>query len=199
MLRTLANCSSALVVALEYRLAPEHPYPAGLEDAYRAVLWLAASGDGIGGDRTRIAVAGDSAGGNLSAALCQLLRERAGPRLLAQLLLYPNVGNSRDTISWQTLGTKSFPTIESMQRVLRLYLPAGGPGVDDPLVSPLRGDLRGLPPGLVLVGGSDPLKDEGRAYADKLRTAGVEAGFSNFPLLRTALSSSSRIGRIIPR
>jgi acetyl esterase len=181
MVRSLANASGAVTVALEYRLAPESPFPTGLEDCYAALTWIAKNGASIGGDPDRIAVSGDSAGGNLAAAVALLARKRSGPRLSALLLLYPNVGNSTETGSWKALGTGGFPTIVGMHEALDRYLPANGPTPLDPLVSPLQADLHGLPPALVIVGGRDPLKDEGHAFAEKLRAAGVTSGYIEYP------------------
>jgi acetyl esterase len=126
-------------------------------------------------------VSGDSAGGNLAAAVALLARDRGGPPLRAHLLFYPNIGNATDTASWKALGSSGFPSTADMDRALRLYLRPGGATALDPLVSPLRADLHALPPGLVVVGGQDPLKDEGHAYADKLRAAGVQSGYLEYP------------------
>jgi acetyl esterase len=181
MVRALANRSGALVVAVSYRLAPENPFPAGLDDCHAVASWLAANAAEIGGDATRLAVSGDSAAARLPPALAAMLRDRGGPQLRAQLLLYPNVGNAMDTDSWRVLGGGHFPTVVDMQRALQFYLAEGAATARDPRVSPLEGDLRGLPPTLVITAGNDPLKDEGRAYALKLRAAGGQAGFVEYP------------------
>jgi acetyl esterase len=172
MIRALANRSGALVLSLDWRLAPEHPFPAGLEDAFAALQWLAVRGAKIGADGRRIAIAGDSAGGALAASLAIVARVRGGPSIAGQILYYANVGNAIDTRSWSQFGDTHFPTRDVMTRVLQLYVPEGGERLQDPLVAPLRGDLHGLPSALVITGEMDPLKDEGRAYAEKLNASG---------------------------
>jgi acetyl esterase len=172
--RALANGARALLIAVDYRLAPEHPFPAALEDAYAALQWAGSHASDIGGDARRIAIAGDSAGGNLATAAALLARDRRGPALAAQVSMYANLGNGFDTPSWRELGEKSYPTRKVMSDVMAAYVPAGVQGTD-PLVAPLRAGLRGLPATLVQVGEADPLRDENRAYADKLRAAGVDA------------------------
>lgn len=181
LIRGLANRSGALVLSLDWRLAPEHPFPAGLDDAYAALEWLASNGAEIGADGNRVAIAGDSAGGSLSAALTIAARERGGPAIAAQLLLYPNAGNAMDTASWAELGNQYFPTFDVMTRVLRLYVPEGGEQVRNPLVSPLQADLHGLPTALVITGELDPLRDEGEAYAEKLSASGVATKSTRYP------------------
>jgi acetyl esterase/lipase len=172
--RRLASRSQAAVVSVAYRRGPEHPYPAAIEDAYLAIQWVAAVGRQHGADPTRLAVAGDSAGANLATVVALLCRDRHGPTLSFQALAYPV------TDHWQA-GRASYDryadgftlTRAFMTWAFQQYLPHG---VDraDPYVFPLRAtDLSGLPPALVVTAEFDPLRDEGRAYVQRLRAAGV--------------------------
>jgi acetyl esterase len=178
--RALANSLSAIVIAVDYRLAPEHPFPAGAEDGYAVLAWASTNADQLGGDAARIAVAGDSAGGNLATVMAMLARDRRGPGLVAQLLMYPSVGNKMDTPSWQQLGDRNFPTRQVMQNVLAAYVPQGM-GACDSLIAPLWADLQGLPATLLQVGEQDPLRDEGSDYATQLAAAGVSATAIVYP------------------
>ena len=181
MLRALANRSGALVLSLAYRLAPEAPFPEGLEDTFAALTWLKANAQALGGDEHRMLVCGDSAGGNLAAAVCLLARERSGPRIAGQVLFYPNLDGIGDTASWASLGDRYFPTRAAMEFTLQCYVPGPIEYRHNPLVAPLRAALHGLPPALVISAGLDPLKDEGRAYALKLQEAGVAARETLYP------------------
>lgn len=178
--RAIANGTQALVAAVDYRLAPEHPYPAGLDDVCAALSWLAAHGAQIGGDGNAIVVCGDSAGGNLAAAAAMLARDHGGPKVLAQWLMYACLGSARDTASWQQFGDTNFPTRTDMQNLMASYLPPGV-AADAPLVAPLCGRLDGLPPALLQVGEFDPLRDENVAYAQALQRAGCDAQSSIYP------------------
>ncbi|WP_087945236.1 alpha/beta hydrolase [Pseudomonas synxantha] len=173
MLRALANRSDCTVVSLDYRLAPEAPFPAGLEDTYAALQWLAVHGGEIGGDPQSIIVAGDSAGGNLAAAVCLMARDQGGPRVKAQVLLYANTGNYGETESWKKLSDRRFPTRDVMELVLQCYVPESPTQHHAPMTAPLRAELEALPPALIITAEFDPIKDEGALYAQKLRAAGV--------------------------
>jgi len=165
--RRLANATGALVVSVDYRLAPEHRFPAALEDCEAATAWLADHADQLGGDATRLVVAGDSAGGNLAA--CVALRARAvGPPLAAQVLVYPVCDAARDTASYRENGDGYLLTADDMAWFWECYLgPDGDPA--DAFASPLRAaNLGGLPPALVITAEFDPLRDEGEAYARRL-------------------------------
>ena len=180
--RLLCRDVHAVVVSVDYRLAPEHPYPAGLQDCLAATRWAAEHVDELGGDADRLAVAGDSAGGNLSAAVCLSLRE-TGPRIAAQLLIYPAVDFDEDGAYASRVdnGEGYFLTAEDMRWFGQQYLPEG---VDrrDPLASVLHAtDLAGLPPAVVGTAEYDPLRDEGEAYADALEAAGVPVVRHRFP------------------
>ncbi|WP_426318151.1 alpha/beta hydrolase [Pseudoduganella sp. R-43] len=172
--RAIANRSGALVIAVDYRLAPEHPFPAGLDDVYAALEWLAKEGGSIGGDPQRMAVCGDSAGANLVAGAAILARDRRGPGIGAQWLMYPALDNRMDTASWHAYGEKNFPTRAMNMKVLAAYVPCGM-DANAPLLAPMWARHEGLPATLVQVGEHDPLRDEGVAYAQALKDAGVDA------------------------
>jgi acetyl esterase len=170
----LALGSGALVVAIDYRLAPEHPFPAAVEDCLAAYRWLRSHGREIGADPTRVAVAGDSAGGNLAAVVSQQVAAAGEPPPTAQALIYPAVDFVLDTPSHRDLEDGHIIPRDRILWYADQYLPAG---VDrlDPRASPLRArDLAGQPPTLVVTAGFDPLRDEGRAYAKALRAAKVD-------------------------
>jgi acetyl esterase len=170
MARHLCDTTRTIVVAVDYRLAPEHPFPAAVHDALDTVRWIHAHAEDLGGD-TRVAVAGESAGGNLAAVAAQLLRDE-GVDLAAQFLIYPVTdltGSHRSRTEFAGGPFIDAPTLDWFER---LYVP-GGSDLMDPRLSPLRGDLHGLPPTVLVTAEVDPLRDEGEAYADALRAAGV--------------------------
>ncbi len=171
--RQLANKAGAVVVSVDYRLAPEHPFPAPPEDSYAATRWVADNAGGLGGDATRIAVAGDSAGGNLAAVVALMARDRGGPALVHQLLIYPAVDAPSDNTSYRDNAKDYLLTAEMMDWFWNHYRGAGATD-RHPLACPLRAaSLRGLPPALVFTAEFDPLRDEGEAYAARLREEGV--------------------------
>jgi acetyl esterase len=169
--RRLAERLPAVVLSVEYRRAPEHPFPAAVEDAVAATRWALAHADSLGGDPGRVAVAGDSGGGNLAAVVCQQLRDARGPQPVAQLLLYPNVARGGDQPSAREFGHLPFLSLSDMGWYTRNYVPKGT-DLGDPRISPAEGDLAGLPPALVVTAGVDPLHDSGRSYAEALGSAG---------------------------
>jgi acetyl esterase len=169
--RRLADRLPAVVLSVEYRRAPEHPFPAAVEDAAAAVRWALVHAGELGGDRGRVAVAGDSGGGNLAAVVCQLLRDEHGPQPVAQLLLYPNVSRGADQPSARDFGHLPFLRLADMAWYTRQYVPRGT-DLADPRISPAEGDLAGLPPALVVTAGVDALRDSGRDYAEAIRAAG---------------------------
>lgn len=176
----LADQIPAVVVAVDYRLAPEHPYPAALEDTYATLEWLAGAAGELGVDPARIAAAGDSAGGNLSTALALLTRDRGGPPLRFQFLDVPVTDDRLDTPSMKAF--TDTPMWNRSDAVLswRYYL--GGDGEAPPYAAPMRaGDLSGLPPAFVTVCEFDPLRDEGIAYAQRLVQAGVPTELHLYP------------------
>jgi len=168
----LAQALDAVVVSVEFRRAPEHPFPAAVEDAVAGVRWALAHAAELGGDPDRVVVAGDSGGGNLAAVACQQLRDAGGPQPAAQLLLYPSVAAGVDWPSVAAHGTSPFLSLADMGFYTRGYVPRGTP-LTDPRISPLEGGLAGLPPALVVTAELDALRDSGGAYAAGLADAGV--------------------------
>ena len=172
--RLIASDSGCAVASVEYRLAPEHKYPAALEDAYAAVVALAGStGRAAQVDGTRLAVAGDSSGANLAAALCLLARDRGGPQLRLQVLLYPALQAAFDTPSWQEYGTGYRVSRVEMAWYWQNYLRGDGDRTDAYACPLASGDLRGLPEALIVTADCDPLRDDGETYGARLREAGV--------------------------
>ncbi|WP_374439316.1 alpha/beta hydrolase [Pseudomonas panipatensis] len=173
--RRLALASGAAVVSVAYRLAPEAPFPAAPEDCYRATCDLHARAAELGIDASRLAIAGDSAGGNLAIAVARLARQRGGPRIAALCLFYPVTDQACDSASYREFAEGYFLEAQMMQWFWRQYLPAAT-AHDEALVSPLRADdLAGLPPTCVFSAEFDPLRDEGEAFARRLLDCGVEA------------------------
>jgi acetyl esterase/lipase len=172
--RHLAALSGCAILSVEYRLAPEHPFPAGLEDCMATTSWVVAHAGGLGLDPSRIGVGGDSAGGNLAACVARIARERGGPPLRFQLLVYPITDlASLDTLSYLANADGFYLSRRSMEYFRDQYVPDAASRTD-PSVSPLRAaDLRGLPPAFVVTAEFDPLRDEGDAYARRLQDAGV--------------------------
>lgn len=172
--RFLAAESRALVVSVDYRLAPEHPWPAAPDDAFAAYRWVREHAAELGVDAARISVAGDSAGGNLAAVVCRDAKLAGVPLPKAQALVYPATDLRRTMASHRTFAEGFLLTAREIQWFMDRYVPRGGDDLDHPRASPLSAeDLAGLPPALVVTAGFDPLRDEGRAYADRLEAAGV--------------------------
>ncbi|GAA3463587.1 alpha/beta hydrolase [Saccharothrix longispora] len=168
--RALANAVPCQVITVGYRLAPEHRFPAAVDDCRAAVGWIAANAAELGVDPDRLAVAGDSAGGNLAAAVTL---DRAGPALAAQVLVYPNTDHRGDTGSMRENDDPAAFNRRSVAWYWGHYLARPEDGLD-PSASPLLAeDLSGLPPALVITAEHDPLRDEGERYAERLREAGV--------------------------
>lgn len=171
--RSLSSRSGCVVVSVDYRLAPEHPFPAALHDCVSAVRWVVANGGEIGADPEHLAVAGDSSGGNLAAATCLALRDDDGPPIAFQLLVYPVLAFSFDTASYRENSEGYYLTAASMRWFSDHYL--GRPeDATDPYAAPLMADdLTGLPPAHIVTAEFDPLRDEAEAYAARLADAGV--------------------------
>ena len=177
----IAQRAGVIVVALDYRLAPEHPFPAAVDDCVAAYRWLRAHAAELGGDPARVAVAGDSAGGNLSAVVSQEAAKAGIPVPSCQVLIYPAVDFSFDTESHRDLVDGHVIPRDRIAWYTEQYVPKGADPAD-PQLSPLRaGDLRGQPPALVISAGFDPLRDEAHAYAERLRAAGVEVVDREYP------------------
>jgi acetyl esterase len=171
--RRLANEAQCSVVAVDYRLAPEHPFPAAVEDCAAALTWLANNADACRIDATQIAVGGDSAGGNLAAVLALMGRDGTVPQSMFQALLYPAVDLTMSTESYKRITDGMPVTAKTMRYFVDHYTPEEAARTDwraSPLLAP---SLRGAPPALVLTCGHDPLCDEARQYADRLEREGV--------------------------
>jgi acetyl esterase len=179
--RFLAANAGVQVLAVDYRLAPEHPFPAAAEDAFAAFAWARDNATRFGIEPDRIAVGGDSAGGNLAAVAALAARDESGPMPAMQLLIYPVTETGRELPSRRTFAEGFLLTRRDMAYYEDRYLP---PGTDrnDPRVSVLQADdLAGLPPAYVATAGFDPLRDEGDAYAERLREAGVPVTLHRHP------------------
>jgi len=204
--RRLAARLPAVVLSVEYRRAPEHPFPSAVEDAVTATRWALAHATELGGDPDRVAVAGDSGGGNLAAVVCHQLRDAGGAQPAAQVLLYPNVSRGADQPSVQAFGHLPFLTLADMAWYTRNYVPRGT-DLADPRISPAEGDLRGLPPALVVTAGVDPLHDSGRDHAAALRAAGGRAEWLDLPdlphgfahLVALAPAADAALDRVLER
>jgi acetyl esterase len=180
--RCLCADTGSLVISVGYRLAPEDVFPAAVDDCYAAFEWAAREAAGLGGDPARLIVCGDSAGGNLSAAVALLARDRGGPALTHQVLIYPVTDCSFDTPSYTAYADGYFMTADDMRDMWECYLGDGLPGADDPRASMLRtDDLSGLPPAIVVTAGCDVLRDEGNEYARRLSDAGVPVTLLEYP------------------
>lgn len=181
--RAIAAKTPCRVIAIDYRLAPEHPFPAGLSDVFAAASWIAAHAASLGVDANRIAIGGDSAGGSMSAATC-LNVLRHGPRLAAQVLIYPSTDSTPEVRLWPSrVKNADVPplTIDALKWFSSKYI-AGEVDRVDWRLSPLYAEsLAGLPPAIVLTAEYDPLRDEGKAYADRLATSGVPTVYREFP------------------
>ncbi|MBH1449270.1 alpha/beta hydrolase [Stenotrophomonas maltophilia] len=178
--RALANASGCVIVAVGYRLAPEHPFPVPLHDVADAWQWLQDNTERLDLDPQRLAIGGDSAGGNLAAACCLLLRERALPQPCHQLLLYPALDAGMGSDSYRDYAAGYYLSAELMQRCWQAYLG----DLDQPpsLASPAQAtDLQGLAPASVLSCEHDPLRDEAEQYAHRLQAAGVDCTLERLP------------------
>jgi acetyl esterase len=172
--RELAARSGCAVVSVEYRLSPETPFPGPVDDCVAATEWIAAHGEELGVDGSRLAIGGDSAGGNLAAVVCQVAKQRGGPAIAAQILVYPATDHGYETQSCIDNAEGYLLTMDAMHWFTGHYLGGDLSKAGDPLASPLRaGDVSGLPPALVITAEFDPLRDEGEAYGRKLEAAGV--------------------------
>ncbi len=168
----LAAGVPAVVVSVDYRLAPEHPFPAAVEDCDAATRWVSAHAAELGADPGRLAVAGDSAGGNLAAVTAVMARDRHGPAIAAQLLLYPVIAADFDTESYRACASGFYNSREAMVWYWDQYVPDTTDRTH-PYASPARADLTGLPAAVVITAGYDPPRSEGDQYAESLAAAGV--------------------------
>lgn len=179
--RQLAKVTKAVIVSVDYRLAPEHPYPAPLMDCYAALEWVYENAAKIGGNPKKIAVSGDSAGGNLAAAVCLKAKAENGPKISYQALVYPVTDLSKlTTISYQNFASKFFLTKNMMAQYINYYIADDSTRLEayaSPLLAP---DVSDLPPALVITAGFDPLRDEGEAYGERLKAAGVPTTITRY-------------------
>jgi acetyl esterase len=196
--RFLAAVAGTAVLAIDYRLAPEHPFPAAVEDAATAFVWAHANAAELGVDAARIGVGGDSAGGNLAAVVSLLARDAGGPMPAMQLLIYPPTDSAGDLPSRRLFAEGFLLTKGDIENFERHYLPIGTDGADPRVSILLAPDLGGLPPAYVATAGFDPFRDEGEAYALRMREARVPVALRRHPGLihgfanMTAISRSSR-------
>ncbi|MBH1966045.1 MAG: alpha/beta hydrolase [Comamonadaceae bacterium] len=176
---SIAHNTGASVISVHYRRAPENPYPAPTEDCYAALCWAAENAERLGIDASRIGVAGDSAGGSLAAVCTLLARDRGGPAIAHQTLIYPGLGAGRETHSFRHNTEDLFLKPAGVEFAQRAFL---GDAEPDAYSSPLRHpSLAGLPPAYVLAAELDPLHDDGLLYVDKLKAAGVAATLRSAP------------------
>jgi acetyl esterase len=178
--RRLANRAECIVVSVDYRLAPEHPFPAAPEDCYAATQWVATHAAEFQGDSSRIAVSGDSSGGNLATVVALMARDRSGPKLVFQVMLFPATDFRLSTPSMEELAEGYNVTKPQMIWIRNNYLPDVADWTH-PLASPLlASDLSGLPPALLIYAEYDPLRDDAEAYTTRLKEAGVPVRASRY-------------------
>jgi acetyl esterase len=177
--RAMTNGVGAIVMSVDYRLAPESPWPAAVDDVYAVANWAVGQADELGADRSRIVVAGDSAGGNLATVTALLARDRGGPEIAGQLLVYPAIAADFGTESYRRFGDGYYNTISAMAWYWDQYVPNLADR-DHPTASPLQADLTGLPPAVVITAGFDPLCSEGEAYAKALAEVSVTTIYRNY-------------------
>src|ERR1700754_146279 len=179
--RKLADEGQLIVIAIDYRLAPEHKFPAAVDDAIAATEWIAANAEKLGIDAARLTVGGDSAGGNLAAVVAISARDGNGPRIAGQVLIYPATDFAMTHPSHGEPETSVLLT-HSVIRWFRDHYLNGAADIDDWRASPARArTMAGLPPAYVLTAGADPLRDEGDEYARRLKQAGVPVAYKHFP------------------
>jgi acetyl esterase/lipase len=178
--RAIANAANAIVVSTHYRQAPEHPFPAAHEDTWAAYQWIVANAGSLGGDPKRIAIAGESAGGNMAAATTLLAKAKGVQMPIHQLLVYPVADYGFNTPSYQENAKAKPLSKEGMQWFFDKYLTNPQQG-QDPLISIIDAkDLKGLPPTTIITAEIDPLRSEGKRYADLLQQAGVQVDYKNY-------------------
>ncbi|MFP1153676.1 alpha/beta hydrolase [Mycobacterium sherrisii] len=179
--RALASTSLATVIAVDYRLAPESAPPAQFDDAYAATQWVSRRAADLGVDASRLAVVGDSAGGSLAAAVALAARDRGGPAICAQVLLYPGLDRDMTAPSIASLADAPLLTRADIDYMHALADGDAGPPENPYLVPAYACDLSGLPPAIVVTAGCDPIRDWGERYAVRLRDAGVQTTLTRYP------------------
>jgi acetyl esterase len=170
-----------VVVSVAYRLAPEHKFPAGVEDSFAALQWIAEHASELGGDSNRLAIGGDSAGGNLAAVCAILARDADGPKLVMQLLIYPRTAPDEDSSSHHEFAEGHLLTRNTILWFHRHYRSSDADRVDFRYAPLICKDLSHLPPALIIVGECDPLRDDGIAYAERLQRDGNAVELTNYP------------------
>jgi len=190
--RILANRSRCVVISIDYRLAPETKFPGAVDDAYAATKWVADNAAELRIDPTRIAVGGASAGGNLAAAVALVARERGGPKIAFQLLTVPVTELSSKADSHREFAEGHGLSASDMEWFGRHYVRTEA-DADDPHASVLRADLQDLPPAFVITAECDPLRDDGEAYAEKLRKLGIRASYKRYPGMFHGFMSFPRV------
>ncbi|WP_299246744.1 alpha/beta hydrolase [uncultured Aquimarina sp.] len=209
-LRSLANASNCIILAVDYRRAPEFKFPAPLEDAWEVLNWSAENGSSLGGDTTRIAVGGDSAGGNIATVLSRWSRDKKGPNIKLQVLIYPMLDALGSSKSFQDYDEGYFMTSKGLLSGYDYYLTESDDRKHEDISPFWSKDLSRLPPAFILTAQFDPLRDEGETYALKLRQAGTDAfnirysgmihGFFQFgdiiPQGKTAITETASILRM---
>lgn len=193
--RDIANRIPAVVISVGYRLAPEHRWPAAADDVYAVIGWAARNASDLGGDPDRLAVGGDSAGGNLAAVTALMARDQGGPLLAAQFLIYPVLAANFQNESYRLFGRGFYNPKPALQWYWDQYVPSPADR-EHPYATPVNAELDGLPPAVVVIAGHDPLRDEGLDFADALQAAGVPTvqlrydggihGFMTMPMLDLA-------------
>jgi acetyl esterase len=206
--RQITAAAGIAVVAVDYRLAPEHKFPAAIDDAWAATRWVVKQAARLGIDPSRLAVGGDSAGGNLAAVVALMARDAGGPAIRQQVLLYPVTDVMRETRTYADFADGYMLTRDSMRWFIAHYL-RGRDDARDWRASPLRApSLAGLPPALIVTAGFDPLRDEGESYAGRLRDAGVMVDYACYggmvhgflgmgKLIDTAMRAVDHIGGVV--
>jgi acetyl esterase len=177
---SVAAEAGVVVVSVEYRLAPEHSFPVPVEDCYDATRWVADHAEKLAVDPDRLAVMGDSAGGNMAAVVAMMARDRGGPRIAFQVLIYPSVELRGEYPSERENTNRPILTSKDLATTPGLYFHNSTQEMSDPYASPIRGKLEDLPPALIQTAEFDPLRDHGAFYADALRAAGVEVRLTNY-------------------
>jgi acetyl esterase len=178
--RIIANEAGVRVIAVDYRLAPEHKYPAAIDDAYAALTYVEANAAQLGVDANRLAVGGDSAGGAMTAVMTQMAKEKGGPKIAFQLLFFPVTQIGEETTSLKNYAEGFVLERAGLEWFYKNYVPAGADR-KDPGISPLYGSVEGLPPAYLTVAEFDPLHDEGLEYGRKLKAAGVPCEIVDYP------------------
>src|SRR6185312_11271641 len=193
--RLLASAAGVRVLSIGYRLAPEHPFPEPIEDAWAAFEWAVANAESLGADPARIGVGGDSAGGNMAAVVSHMAVQGGGAKPAMQLLIYPVTDSADDTRSRRLFSDGFILTRADMEKFEAAYLPPGSDPTDQRVSVLNCPDLRGLPTAYVATAGFDPLRDEGEAYALKMRDCGVRVALRRHPGLVHSFANQTPVNR----